>query len=252
MKYNLKFICKKILLCFSWIIAILTFHTIYYLGYSQYSAVDIYLVSIGGVAIENLHLIQIFIVLLPYFAIAIIVDVYMTQMIGRPTLYSMIRMKNKLYFILSHILTLFIIIFFMLFVYNGLLMLISFTVYDGKQLSEVLFPWIYVLGEDVLFKLLLSSFFGQLLGTFCLSCIQIAISINLNPFGGGFICAVFIYILQLIFPFAVGQHAFVFNILKDNFTYISFIFTQLLIAAASVIYIYFISKKNIMIFSERN
>lgn len=251
-RFNFKFILKKMSLFLGWIIGILLFHTLYYVGYSYHSALDVYLLSIGGVGNEQLHLIQMLIVLLPFFGIAIIVDVYKTQMTGRQAIYSILRMKRKVFFIASHVLSLFLMIFLMLLIYHGTLIIMTYTIYDSTQLSETLFPWISVKPEDVFLRLIVPSFLGQLVGTLCVSCVQLAVSIHLNRFSSGFLFVVIVYLLQLAFPLVLGQHAFVSNILKDSSTYIRFFIIQILIIGGSIIYVYFTSKKNIIIFSERS
>ncbi|MDI3311918.1 MAG: hypothetical protein QJR05_10910 [Thermoanaerobacterium sp.] len=251
-RFNFKFIYKKIFLFLAWTIGILLFHTLYYTGYSYHSALDVYLLSIGGVESEQLHLIQMFIVLLPYFGIAIIVDVYMTQMMGRQAIYSILRMKKKVFFIVSHILSLFLIIVLMLLIYHGSLLFITYSIYDSTQLTETLFPWISVTNEDVFSELIFPSFLVQIVGTFCVSCVQLAVSIHLNRFGSGFIFVVIVYLLQLAFPFVLGQHTFISNILKDSSSSILFFIIQFLIIGGSSMYLYLTSKKNIIIFSERS
>jgi hypothetical protein len=251
-RFNFKFIYKKIFLFLVWTIGILLFHTLYYAGYSSHSALDVYLLSIGGLESEQLNLIQMFIVLLPYFGIAIIVDVYMAQMMGKQAIYSILRMKKKVFFIVSHLLSIFLIIVFMLVIYHGAMIFITFSIYDTTQLSQILFPWISVTHESVLLKLIIPSLLVKIVGAFCVSCVQLAVSIHMNKFGSGFIFVVIIYLLQLAFPFILGQHTFISNILKDSLSYILFMSIQFLIIGGSTIYLYITSKKNILIFSERS
>lgn len=250
-KYNLKFIHKKLMLLLGWTIALLFFHTLYYVGYAeQISASEIYLLSIGGTNVEQLHLIQMFIVLLPYLGIAVIVDVYITQMMGKHAIYTITRMKRRALFIKSHLVTLFFILFFLLFIYHCSLITISFSIYNGSQISEPLFPWLSVYENK--FQLILFIFSGQLLGTFCTTCVQLIVSTKLNRYGSSFIVIAILYFLQLVVPFNLGQHIFISNIVTDYATFLRFVLIQLIIISGSIMYLYVISKRNITVFSERS
>lgn len=251
-QYNIRFIYKKVFFILAWITGVLIFHTFYNKGDSYHSGMDFYLVSIGIVQLENLHFIQMFILLLPYIGIAIIVDIYIAQMMGKHAINSLLRIEKRLLFIVSHILTLYLIIFVMLYVYYIMLLISSFTLYERTtQINKALFSWITLPQEDMLQRLVLPAFFGQFIGTFCITCVQLAVSIKFNRLSSGFIFIVFLYFFQLVFPFIIGQHAFVANILINHGTYFYFLFIQFVIIGISVGYLYVTSKKNTLFFSER-
>ncbi|RKJ47742.1 hypothetical protein D7X33_33790 [Butyricicoccus sp. 1XD8-22] len=171
---------------------------------------------------------------------------------ARHAIYTIIRMEKKIIFILSHILSLFSIIAITLLIYHGMLLIISFSLNDSSQMNATLFPWLMKNYENAFFVLFVYSFFGQLLGTFCISCVQIAISTKLNRLSSGFILIAIIYFIQFIHPFVLAQHTFVSNILIDKSAYFQFLFTQMLIIGGCIVYLYFTIRKNIIIFSERS
>ncbi|KGR92131.1 hypothetical protein CD30_02050 [Ureibacillus massiliensis 4400831 = CIP 108448 = CCUG 49529] len=252
-RYNFKLIYKKIFLTMGCTVAILFFHTLFQVGYSDdFSALEVYMLSIGGVNIEQLHLLQMFIVLLPYLGITLVVDVYITQVMARHAINTIIRIEKKIIFMLSHVISLFSIIVIMLLIYHGMLLIISFFLYDGSQMNATLFPWLTKNHENAFFVLFVYSFFGQLLGTFCISCVQLAISTKLNRLSSGFIIIAIIYFIQFIYPFVLAQHTFVSNILIDNSAYLRFLLTQMLIMGGCIVYLYFNIRKNIIFFSERS
>ncbi len=251
-RYNLCFIYKKAFFILGWMTGIFIFHTLFNRSDLYHSAMDFYLVSIGFMPLENLHFIQIFILLLPYIAMAIIVDIYIAQMMGKHAINCLLRIKKRMLFIVSHVLSLYLIIFAMLYIYYLMLLISSFSLYERTtQITEAFFSWLDLPQEDILQRLLLPAFFGQFIGAFCISCVQLAVSIKFNQLSSGFIFVVFLYFFQLVFPFILGQHAFVANILKNHGTYFYFLFIQFVIIGISVGYLYVTSKKNTLFFSER-
>jgi hypothetical protein len=213
---------------------------------------DFYFVSIGFMQLENLHFIQIFILLLPYIGIAIIVDIYIAQMMGKLAINCLLRIKKRVLFIVSHVLSLYLIIFAMLYIYYLMLVISSFTLYERTtQITEAFFSWLDLPQEVMLQRLLLPAFFGQFIGAFCISCVQLVVSIKFNRLSSGFIFVVFLYFFQLVFPFILGQHAFVANILINHGTYFYFLLIQFVIIGITVGYLYVTSKKNTLFFSER-
>lgn len=251
-RYNIRFVSKRMFLFLAWLIATVIFHAIYNNGYTHYTAIDVYLICIGMVTIEKLHVIQILIILLPYFGMAMMVDVYIAHMMGKHAIFSMLRIEKRLLFITSHVLSLCLIIFAMLFIYQMMLMISSFTLYDRTfPFTESLFTGMAIPLENIFLRLVLPALVGQFIGAFCVACVQLAVSIQFNRLSSGFMFVVILYFLQLVFPIIIGRHVFVASILIDYEKYIRFLITQLLVIGGCIIYLYVLSRKNILIFSER-
>lgn len=108
--YNLRYIYKKLFIFAFLSLALSIFNVVYNSYFQNITILDSVVLSFGGYNIENINIIQTMLVFFPYIMIAMVIEMYMDNMMGKNAIFTLPRIMNNKLFYTSNIISMLIVI----------------------------------------------------------------------------------------------------------------------------------------------
>ncbi|SNX53258.1 hypothetical protein [Thermoanaerobacterium sp. RBIITD] len=224
--YNLRYIYKKLFIFAFLSLALSIFNVVYNSYFQNITILDSVVLSFGGYNIENINIIQTMLVFFPYIMIAMVIEMYMDNMMGKNAIFTLPRIMNNKLFYTSNIISMLIVIVMFFFIYDVVLYGISSLIFSGTWISYVFYDYTkYNKNLYSIYRILFNMYFAQIIGTFTISMVQLYITRITRKLYIGFVVVFVIYILNFSLPklnFYLGEHILItkLNVLSNNYNHL--------------------------------
>ncbi|MFD7525744.1 hypothetical protein ACFVVQ_15625 [Paenibacillus chitinolyticus] len=168
--------------------------------------IDIILSNLGGSGESSLGIVEIMLAFFPYIMLSLIIEIYITQVLGPLSIQTLIRVKNKRVYHLSHLFAIFIIV--LLFIIFFLTVLAVFTLLIYKNIFQN-DPAFNNEPAYTFFRVIINIAIVQFLGAFVLSLFQLLITQYTQKFKLSLLIINMIYFSHFVAQndfFPLGEH----------------------------------------------